>query len=81
MDLSELVNLINIRQYVFNAINLSSIDRATVNELNGMQFLLDKKIIEILKDTEFKNYIGYSDIKEVIANAAKITNIKSALKK
>jgi len=81
MDLKELTDLIAVRQYVINTTGNMSIDRATVNELNGILILLDKKIISILKDTEFKNYIGYQNVKQAIQDVARITNIKSGLKK
>lgn len=81
MDLKEIVDLIAIRDYVVNSSSNPTVDRATVRELNGILLLLDKKIIEILKEQPFKEYIGYADVKSVIETAAKLTNIKSGLKK
>lgn len=81
MDLKELSDLITIRQYVVNSTGNMSLDRPTVNELNGMLILLDKKIVGILKGTEFKDYIGYEGVKQAIEDVVRITNIKSGLKK
>lgn len=82
MDLKEVIDLIAIRGYIINSINNNpSIDRPTLSELNGMLLLTDRKILGILKDKEFKDYIGYQGVREVIEEAAKISNIKSGLKR
>lgn len=81
MNLKEITDLISIRQYVSNATGNMSLDRSTINELNGILILLDKKIVGILKDYEFKDYIGYQGVKQAIEDVARITNIKFGLKK
>ena len=81
MDLRELVDLIAIRQYVINSTGNPAIDRNTVNCMNGILILLDKKIIAILQGDDFKEYIGYKDVRQAIEEVARITNIKSGLKK
>jgi hypothetical protein len=81
MDLQELVNLITIRQYVINSTGNSTIDRATVNVMNGTLLLIDKKIIALLQSNEFKEYINYADVQAAKIEARNITNIKSGLKK
>jgi len=81
MELQELVNLISIRQYVVNATANPAIDRETVNFLTGALLLLDKKILAILQDTEFKEYINYADVMKAKIEAARITNVKSSLLK
>lgn len=81
MDLTKLVNLITIRQYVRNAIEFPSIDKATVSEMNGTLFMLDKKIIALLKTPEFKELIDFKDVNKAIQEVATITNLKSGLKK
>lgn len=81
MDLKEISNLIEIRQYVVNATSNPAIDRSTVTTMNGMLILIDKKIINILQSDEFKEYIGYKDVRKAIEEVARITNIKSGLKK
>lgn len=80
MNLTEINSLINIRQYALNSLNNSAIDRPTVNYLNGILHLLDKKIIGILSTDEFKEYINYSNVKETIQEIAKLNNFKSSLK-
>lgn len=81
MDLRELVDLISIRQYVINSTGNPAIDRATVNMMNGMLLLIDKKILSILQGDEFKEYINYADVQQAKIDAARITNIKSGLNK
>jgi hypothetical protein len=79
MDFEELVGLIKIRDYVINSIALPTIDRKTVNELNGTLLLLDKKIISMITSDEFKEYIGYKNVQEAKEAAARITNIYSGI--
>lgn len=81
MDLTEITNLVNIRQYVVNSMSNPAIDRSTVNTLNGMLILLDNKIINILHSDPFKEYIGYKDVRKAIEEVARITNIKSGIKR
>jgi hypothetical protein len=79
MDLKELTDLIEIRQYVVNNVALPTIDRKTVNELNGILLLLDQKIIGILTGPDFKDYIGYQNVAAAKQAAAQITNIYSGI--
>lgn len=79
MEFEELIGLIKIREYVVNSIALPTIDRKTVNELNGILLLLDKKIIGLLTSTDFKDYIGYTNVQEAKEAAARITNIYSGI--
>lgn len=81
LDLSELVDLITIRQYVVNSTGNPAIDRATVTHMNNTLILLDKKIIGLIQSDSFKEYINYGDIKQAIRDVALITNIKSGIKK
>jgi hypothetical protein len=79
MDLKELTDLINIRQYVVNSTGNPAIDRAAVNAMNGTLILLDKKIMSILMGEDFREYIGYANVRKAIEEIAQITNIKSGL--
>jgi hypothetical protein len=81
MNLKEINELINIRNYMVNATNSLYVDRSTSNLLNGMLLLVDKKIVDMLQTKEFKEYIEYKDVKKAIEEAAKHNNIKSGLKK
>ena len=81
MDLKELVDLIAIRQYVVNATANPALDRAAVNYLNGSLILLDKKIMASLQSDAFKECIDYKNVRSAIEEVAKITNIKSGLKR
>jgi hypothetical protein len=79
MDLKELTDLISVRQYVCNATALPAIDRKTVTELNGILLLLDKKIIGILLDTDFKDYVDYKNVQAAKEAAVRITSIYSGI--
>jgi hypothetical protein len=81
MDLKELVDLIAIRQYVVNSTGNPTISKATVNVMNGMLLLLDKKILDIIQSDDFKEYVNYADVQQAKIDAYNITNIKSGLKK
>lgn len=80
MDLTELVNLITIRQYVVNSTGNSSIDRATVNFMNGALLMIDKKIVAILQSDDFKEYVNYGDVRKAIEDVAKLNDIKSGIR-
>lgn len=81
MDCKEITDLIAIRKYVAESSNSFTIDRATLNDLNGMLLLLDKKIIGLICSGTFKEYIGYNNVKQAIQDAARLSNIQSGLKK
>lgn len=81
MDLKELTDLINIRQYVVNSTANPAIDRGTVSYMNGVLLMLDKKIMGLLQSDEFKDYIDYKDVRKAIEEVAAITNIKSGLQR
>jgi hypothetical protein len=79
MELKELTDLIAIRQYVINAVSFPTTERKMVNELNGIVLLLDKKILGIIADSEFKDYIGYKNVEAAKQAAAKMNNIYSGI--
>ena len=81
MELKELTDLITIRQYIVNSTANPAIDRATVNYMNDLLLLTDKKIITLLSSDEYKNYIEYKNAKAAREEVARITNIRSGLKK
>jgi hypothetical protein len=80
-DRQEIVDLINIRQYVVNSTANPAIDRGTVTYMNGVLLLLDRKIMGLLHSSEFKEYIDYKDVRKAIEEVAAITNIKSGLQR
>jgi hypothetical protein len=81
MDLKELTDLIAIRQYIVNSTANPAIDRATVNYMNDLLLLTDKKIIGLLANKDFKEYIEYQNAQAARLEVARITNIRSGLKK
>ena len=82
MNIKDLTDLINIRNYVSTAINNSMIDKKIVSELYTMQINLDKKIVNEIVSPEFKRQLGFWDeqMKEVVREAAKTNNIKTGMK-
>lgn len=81
MDLKEITDLIAVRQYVVNSTANPTINRETVKYINGVLILLDNKIISLLESPEFKEYIDYKNVRQAIEEVAKLTNIKSGLRK
>lgn len=81
MDLQELVDLINIRQYVVNSTANPAIDRGTVTYMNSVLLLLDRKIVGLLQTSEFKEYINYGDVDKAVREVAELTNIRSGLRR
>lgn len=81
MELKELTELIAVRQYVVNSTANPTIDRETVSYMNGLLILIDRKIVSLLKGDDFKKYIDYQNVRQAIEEVAKITNIKSGLKR
>ena len=75
MELKEINELINIRTYVAFAINFPNVNRQTCNQMNDLLLLLDKKIIAMLNDDNFKQYVGYEDIKKAKQEAIDLSNI------
>ena len=55
MNISEITNLIKIKEYLSNAINNFSIDKSTVTELSKLIPVIDNKIISLLRSDEFKS--------------------------
>jgi len=74
MKLDQITSLIQIRNFIVESSNNNNIDRTTLNELNAMQFLIDKKIIGLMKEEEFKNYIEYSSSKDVLNEVRKLNS-------
>lgn len=79
MDLKEINELINIRRYTADTVNNFHVNKVDVSYINGLILLLDKKIISLLKQDEFKEYINYQDVKQAIEETAKLNNFKSGL--
>ncbi len=78
MDFTELSSLISIKEYISFAVNNSNIPRKQANELNNIMILVDKKIVEKLTGPEFKEYVGFSGVKQAVDEAVQLNNIKSA---
>ena len=79
MNLKELSDLINVRNYVYQTANnpSSSVDRQTINQMGTMLINLDKKIISLIQTDDFKSYVESNVPKEL----EKPSNIKSGLHK
>ena len=81
MNFQELLDLISIRNYVVISVNNPIFDRDTVRDLNGILILIDKKIAALLTGKEFKEYIGFSNVRKAIEEVRYQTNIKSGIRK
>lgn len=81
MDMQELLDLIAIRAYVVNSVANPIFDRSIVKDLDGILILLDKRIASIITGKEFKEYIGFADIRKAIEEVRNQTNIKSGMRK
>lgn len=81
MQFKELLDLIAIRNYVVNSVANPIFDRGIVRDLDGILILLDKKIAGILTGDEFKEYIGYADVRKAIEEVRNQTNIKSGIRR
>lgn len=74
MKLDEINSLITVRNYVNQTLNNNAIDRPTLSELGETLLLLDNKIIKMLKEPEFKEYIDFGSIKKVLKDTRQITS-------
>lgn len=70
MKISEIADLISIRDYVSGSINNFSLKKEHVKELNKTLILLDKMIVEELIGQSFKEKINFKNaetaVKEVV---------------
>lgn len=80
MDLRDIVDLIQIRNYVMMAVNNSAIDKKRAHALNDIQVLLDRTIVDHILDVDFKNSIGFDDVEAAVLEAAKNNNIRTGMK-
>lgn len=79
--LDELSSLVTVRDYAYTVINNSNFNRADVNDLTAILILLDKKILDVMRSQDFKEYIGFDDSKKIIQEMVQKNNIKSGLAK
>lgn len=77
--LQELNYLIEIRRYLTETMGNPVLDRKVITEMNHTLLLVDEMIVSKLQSPEFKEFVGFENIKEVVRKAAKTTNIKSGL--
>lgn len=75
----DIADLITIRQYIANSRENHLVDRQTLNSLNAMLVLLDKKIINSLFGKEFKDFINFEEAKKTMEDVVKYNNIKSGI--
>jgi hypothetical protein len=80
MKINEIVDLIQIRNYVANSINNHSLKRDSVNQLNTTLILLDKMLVEELTGDKFKEKINFENAQEAIKEVIQTTNIKYNMK-
>jgi hypothetical protein len=80
MKISEIVDLIHVRNYVANSINNHSLKRDSVNQLNTTLILLDKMLVSELTGSTFKDKIHFENAKEAVQEVVETTNIKFNMK-
>ena len=78
--LNEIIDLIKIKNYAFNIVNSTSSSKENVKYMNNIIILIDKKINKLLSSEEFKEYIDYNSIEEVIKEVRNNSNIKNGMK-
>lgn len=81
MKISEISDLIAIRNYVQLSQDNYNLRKEQVAELRTILILLDKKLANTLVGDEFKELVHFDEAKAAIAEVAAINNIKSGLKK
>lgn len=79
MNLNEITSLIEIRNYAFISVNSGSSSKETVKYMNNIVMLIDKKLTELLNSEEFKKYVNYDNINNVIKEVRDNTNIKRGM--
>lgn len=77
--LTEIIALTQIRKYLSETMGNPNWDRKVVNEMNNTLLLLDKKIVSLIQSGDFKEYINYNNVKDVIKEAVQTNNIRSGL--
>lgn len=80
MDLSEISNLIQIRNYIHQSVNNFALERSKVNSLGDMLILIDKLIVDKLLANDFKSLINFQNLQQYKSKAIENNNIKSGLK-
>jgi hypothetical protein len=80
MKTNEIVDLIQIRNYVANSINNHSIKRESVNQLNTTLILLDKMLVSELTGDNFKQKINFENAESAVREVMQTTNIKYNMK-
>jgi hypothetical protein len=80
MKTNEIVDLIQIRNYVANSINNHSIKRESVNQLNTTLILLDKMLVSELTGDNFKQKINFENAENAVREVMQTTNIKYNMK-
>lgn len=71
MNIQSLADLIVIRNYVLLAIDNFAIDKETSRYMGDLKVMLDKKVVDLLKSDDFKDYVGFDNLAEVKQEMAK----------
>lgn len=73
--LKELTDLIAVRQYVAETRGSFDVERSAINDLNSILVFLDKKIIDMIRSSDFKSYIRFQ------GKVEEVPVVRSGLKK
>lgn len=79
MNLASITQLIEIRNYVSNAIHNYNLNKDTSRTMSKMLTLLDKRITDTLLSPAFKTFINFEDADKAMQDAIKNNDIKSGM--
>jgi DNA polymerase III alpha subunit (gram-positive type) len=78
--LEEVASMIEIKNYVSGLINGNfTLDKAKMKELQGINLLLNIKIVDMILSPEFKSFVNFKDAEKVNKAAAWNNNVKASL--
>ena len=82
MKLSEIVDLINVANYIKTIRETSLVDNAKSKELSYLSGFLDKKILDVITSPEFKSSLSnnYEEESKQAVMGAALNNVKSSLR-
>lgn len=72
MNLSEICDLIKIKEYVKQAYEGFNLEKSDYKDFSYILVLLDKKIISSIKSEEFKKFIDFENKEAAMADLLKL---------
>jgi hypothetical protein len=77
VDLKDILALIEIQKYVEAIVNGNQniTDKAKMRDLSSIKLLLDRKIVNMLVDEDFKSFVNFQDANEATLAARKANTL------